>query len=63
MRGCISERRGIKSDEKRKKFSEANGNCTWRVNKYQLKRHLLQPLQNITLKEPERECCYLHIAI
>jgi hypothetical protein len=32
MRGCISGRRRIKSDGKRKKFSEADGNCTWWFN-------------------------------
>jgi len=63
MRGCISERLRIKSDGKRKIFSESKGNCTWRFNKYQWKRHLLQPFQNITLKDPERVHSYLHIAI
>jgi hypothetical protein len=51
MRGCISERRRIESDGKRKKFSEANGNCTWRLNKFQWKRHLLQLFVKYYLKK------------
>jgi hypothetical protein len=50
MRGCISERRRIKSDGKRKKFSVANGNWSWQLNKYQWKRYLLQLFAKYYLK-------------
>jgi hypothetical protein len=46
MRGCISERRRIKSDGKSKKFSVANGNCSWQLNK----RHLFQLFAKYYLK-------------